>query len=153
MILKIVTMVTILLFLGCVDKSYTYRSIISDANISNYLYSKIKQKEYIYEIETKMRERYFFSKATAKEKLAHEVLQNIKNLCKKYKRRYFAIISPKELSNVSNSLVNREKEFIDALQPESFFKDERQNYATIKVNFILLKEKPLEYIVWDSEAL
>ena len=151
--LKIFTLIVITFFWGCSNKSYTYRSTISEANISNYLYSTIEQKEYIYEIETTMRESYFFSKATAKEKLAHEVLQNIKNLCKKYKRRYFAIISPKELSNVSNSLVNREKEFIDALQPESFFKDERQNYATIKVNFILLKEKPLEYIVWDSEAL
>ena len=152
MFLKILSLFSMTLFLGCADKSYIYRSTISDANISQYLSSEIEEKEYLYQIETTIRETYFFSIAIAKEKLTHEVLQNIKNLCKKHKRRYFAIISPKELSNIiDGSLVNTEKGFIKKLQRESFLKKERENYASITINFLLLKERPLDYIVWDSE--
>jgi len=142
-----------LLFIGCVDKTYTYRSTISDANLTTYLNSTIKQKESLYQIKTTLRMTYFFSLSEAKKRLSKEILRTIKTLCKEKKQRYFAIINPSELSNFPNgSLITTEEEFIKKLQRRSFFKEERQNYASLTINILLLKEKPLDYLVWDSKS-
>jgi len=141
-----------LLFLGCVDKTYTYRSTISDANLTAYLNSTIKDKESLYQVKTTLRMTYFFSLSEAKERLSKEILRTVKTLCKEKNRRYFAIISPLELSNFPNgSLVTTEEEFIKKLQRRSFFKDERLNYAYLKINILLLKETAIDYLVWDSK--
>jgi len=148
----ILPLLFILFFLGCVDKTYIYSSTISDANLSSFLSKKMKGKESLYQIETTLNATYFFSIEEAKEKLSTELLKNIKKLCKKEKKRYFAIITPKELSNTNNtSLVTTKKEFIQKIQRESFYKNEQQNHTSIRVNFLLLKKKPLEYLVWDSQ--
>jgi len=151
--LKVVFILSLFsLFVGCSNKSYTYRSTISEGNISIYLSSKIEETKPLYQVETNIRATYFISIESAKIMLAKELLQNIKKLCKKEKKRYFAIVSPKELSNIPNgSLVNSSKEFIQKLQRESFYRNVYENYASITVNVLLLQDRPINYIVWDSK--
>jgi len=141
-----------LLFVGCVDKTYTYRSTISDANLSAYLNSTIKEKESLYQVTTTLRMSYFFSENEAKKLLSKEILKIIRTLCNAKNRRYFAVITPKELSNYPHgSLVTTEKEFIAKLQRKNFTKEARKNNASLSIHILLLKEKPLNYLVWDSQ--
>ena len=141
-----------LLFVGFVDKTYIYRSTISDVNLSAYLSSTIKQKESLYQITITLNSTYFFSISEAKEQLSKEILRTVKTLCKEKNRRYFAIVTPKELSNYPNgSLVTTEKEFIEKLQRRSFEKNEQKNHASLCINILLLKERPLNYLVWDTQ--
>jgi hypothetical protein len=141
-----------LLFIGCVDKHYTYRSTISDANLSTYLNSSIKQKESLYQVRTTLRTSYFFSEAEAKKLLSKEILKTVRTLCKEKHKRYFAIITPKELSNYPHgSLVTTEKEFIEKLQRKNFTKEGEKNNASLEIHVLLLKDKALDYLVWDSK--
>ena len=150
--MKIVLLTFSLLFLGCVDKHYTYRSTISDANLSAYLNSSIKEKESLYQVTTTLRTSYFFSETEAKKLLSKEILKTVQSLCQEKDRRYFAIITPKELSNYPHgSLVTTQKEFIEKLQRKNFIKEGRKNNASLQIHVLLLKEKPLEYLVWDSK--
>jgi len=150
--MKIILLTFTLLFIGCVDKHYTYRSTISDANLSAYLNSSIKEKESLYQVTTTLSTSYFFSENEAKKLLSKEILKIVKNLCIEKHKQYFAIITPKELSNYPHgSLVTTQKEFIDKLQRKNFIKEGEKNYASLEIDVLLLKEKPLEYLVWDSK--
>ena len=56
-----------------------------------------------------------------------------------------------ELSNVDRSLVNTVDTLIKTIEVRSIEKEQKNNKASFKVDFILLDKPVVAFVVWDSE--
>jgi hypothetical protein len=91
-----------------------------------------------------------------KRELSREIIRKIIKECKTYNYKYFAIVSPKEVSNLDGKLINSVDSFIENFNEYSL-KLGRKSVggwyiytATMDVSFIMLKERPKEFISWSA---
>ena len=137
--------------MGCGAKPYTYHSVIEETKVASF-FSTLKDKKHLYQMKTIVTSPYFFSIQSAKELLAKKMITNIISLAKKKNKRYFALIEPKELSNIDGSLVNSLSEFIERVEVRSVNKEMKDNRAFLQLKFILLEKRAVEYVVWDTQS-
>lgn len=146
----IIFLLLVFFFFSCAVRPYSYFSMIEESKSRTFL-SKIKKKFHIYKMETVVTSPYFFSMEKSKILLGRESIKNIVKLCQKNNKRYFALLSPMELSNVDRSLVNTVDTLIKTIEVRSIEKEQKNNKASFKVDFILLDKPVVAFVVWDSE--
>ena len=94
-----------------------------------------------------------------KRELSRDIIKKIAKECNTYHYKYFAILTPKEVSNLDGRIVNSINDFIENFN-EYNMKSKRKleggwniYSATMEISFIMLKEKPLDFVVWDARKI
>jgi hypothetical protein len=141
-----------LIFLGCVDKKKAF--IMGDYPIvRNVIIKKLSD-----DLNLKFYEAQVIG-IPSDEELVDFLIRNIAKKTLDNEKRYFFIVFPKEVSNYEGRVINTIegfKENLNYVRSTNKFQCSKTLICPtlkIKVIFTMLKEKSIDYIVWDAKKI